>query len=100
MGRLDEIVNEQFARWVERGQGWKVWLYPVQPEPPFRPFAGFRLPRPDVEEDDGRKPGLFASLFERAEKALNAQPPVSPEPEESEPEAEPLSRDRLVELQT
>src|SRR5579862_5142413 len=99
MGRLDEIASEQFARWVERGQGWKVWPYPVQPAPPFRPFIGFQLPRPNVEEDDGRKPGLFASLFDRTERALNPEPPVIPEPYEVEPDAESLSRDQLVELQ-
>src|SRR5580704_3771092 len=99
MGRLDEIASEQFARWVERGQGWKVWPGPVSPEPPFRPFMGFRLPCLDVEDDDGRKPNLLASFFESVERSLNPKPPVIPECEEIEPEAEPLLRDPLIEFQ-
>lgn len=100
MGRLDEIVSEQYARWVERGQGWKVWPYPVLPEPPFRPFVGFRFPRPNVEEDDGRKRGLLASLLDLAHQKLNPKPPLIPELEQEEPEAEPFAREELVELQT
>jgi hypothetical protein len=100
VARLDEILSEQFARWEGRGRGWKVWPHPVPPEPPFRPFLGYRPPRTDPKFDDGRKPGLLASLFDRIHESLNPKPPIIPEPEEVEPEPEALERDRLVELQT
>lgn len=100
MGRLDEIASGQFSLWEKRGRGWKVWRYPVVPEPPFCPFSGFRLPRPNTEQDDGRKTGLLGSLFDRAEKALNPVPPVISEPEEGEPEPEAFERELPVELQT
>src|SRR5204862_3817701 len=76
MGHLDEIASEQFRRWEELGRGWQVWPYPVAPEPPFRPFFGFRIAPPDPEMDDGRKRGLLASLFDTMEKRLNPTPPA------------------------
>jgi hypothetical protein len=101
MGRLDLIISEQFARWEERGRGWQVWSHPVAPEPAYVPFTGFRLPRPDVEVDDGRRPGLLASLFDAIDRRINPKPPIIPEPpEEAEPEPECLERSALAELQT
>lgn len=98
MGRLDEIVSEQFARWEQRGRGWEVWPYPVAPEPAYSPFAGYRLPTPDPRKDDGRKPGLFASFFDSFEEKLNPKPPPLPPIEDEEPEAEEVRREPVVEL--
>ena len=101
MSRLDEITSEQFARWERRGRGWQVWPDPVAPEPPFRPFPGYSGSPPNLEVDDGRVPGLFASIFDRFEKALNPKRPAPvPEPEDEDPEPELLRREPLVELQT
>ena len=101
MGRLDDIVSAQFAQWEKRGRGWQVWPQPVAPEPAFLPFVGFRLPPPNLAVNDGRKPGFFASLFDRLERSVNPQPASAPpEAEPDEPEPEVLEREPLVELQT
>jgi hypothetical protein len=97
MGRLDETVSGQFAKWEMRGRGWQVWPYPVPPEPPFRPFR-FQLPRPNPEIDDGRKPTFLSSIFSGIEKTLNPKPPVLSEEPEVEPEPDILQREPLVEL--
>lgn len=100
MGALDDICSEQFLEWERRGRGWQVWPDPVTPEPPFRPFYGYRLPTPDPDNHEGRRGGFLASLFDRAERKLNGRP-ATPPVEEAEPEPEPdlLLRDELVEWQ-
>ncbi len=97
MGLVDEIVGEQFAKWEQRGRGWRVWPYPTEPEPPFRPFRGFVLPS-DPDVDDGRKPTFLASLFDNIHRQLNPRPPVIPECDE-EPEPNVLEREPCGELQ-
>ena len=92
MNRIHEQLSEQFRRWELRGRGWRVFEQPVFPEPPFVPFDGHYLPDAPIE-DDGRKRGLFSSLFRKTA----APPPIS-EPEE-EPEPTPLVRNILVEFQ-
>jgi len=98
MGRLDEIVSEQFTRWEQRGRGWQVWPYPVTPEPPFSPFVGFRLPPASPQSDDGRKPGMLASLFDSLHSRLEPKPPTLPPIEEDEPQPEALQRSSLITL--
>ena len=101
MGRIDDLVSEEFALWEQRGRGWKVWPEPVRPEPPFEEFTGYRLPRAQLESDDGRRPGLLASLFDALEKKLNPKPPVQDEePVEPEPTAseEPLTAEFVASL--
>ncbi len=102
MPLLDDIASEQFSRWEERGRGWKVWAYPVPPEPAFVPFHGFRLPQPNTEaHDDGRTPGLLATAFDAIERFLNPKlPPPAEEPEPEEPEPTLFRREPLIELQT
>jgi len=101
MGRIDELVSEEFARWEQRGRGWKVWPETVQPEPAFEEFTGYRLPQAQLERDDGRRPGLLASLFDSLEKKLNRQPPPLPD-ETVEPEpagsSEALASEFIVSL--
>src|SRR5207249_9358896 len=101
MGRLDELVSEQFAAWELRGRGWQVWPEPVRPEPPFREFTGYQLAQSHLEVDDGRRPGLLASLFDSLERRINPKPPVQQE-ETVEPEPvgsfEPLSGEFLASL--
>lgn len=97
MARIDEIVSEQFRDWEERGRGWRVYGHPVVPEPPFRPFTGYRLPQ---IEDDGRKPTFLNSLVGSIRNAL-APEIAEKAPAEDDDEAEPraLEREELVELQ-
>src|SRR5262245_4003915 len=84
MGRIDELVSAEFARWEQRGRGWRVWPEPIRPEPAFEEFEGYRLPQAQLEEDDGRRPGFLASLFDSLDKRINPRPPVLP-PETVEP---------------
>lgn len=102
MGRLDELVSAEFARWEQRGRGWQVWPEPVRPEPPFEEFAGYRIKQTSGElVDDGRKPGLLASFFDSLERKLTPPPsieheePVDPEPVVSE---EPLTVEFVASL--
>jgi hypothetical protein len=83
MGSLDERISEQFAAWEQRGRGWQVWPEPVLPEPPFQKFSGYQLAPTEVV-DDGRKPGLLASLFDSF-KASSKPPVIVEEQEEPEP---------------
>lgn len=101
MGRIDELVSAEFARWEQRGRGWRVWPEPVRPEPAFEEFTGYRLAQAQLEMDDGRKPGLLASLFDSLEKKVNPRPPplpqeiVAPEPAAS---LEPLTSEFVASL--
>jgi hypothetical protein len=101
MGRIDELVSAEFAAWEQRGRGWRVWPEPVRPEPPFREFTGYKLAQSKLEADDGRRPGLLASLFDSLEKRINPKPPLVQE-ETVEPEpvgrSEPLSAEFLASL--
>src|SRR6266852_3387107 len=101
MDNVDEQLSLQFHQWEQRGRGWQVFLNPVSPEPPFRPFYGHYLPEaPPI--DDGRHPTLFSSFIQNLSRKLRTQPELPaeiPEPED-EPEPETLTRDSLVELQT
>jgi hypothetical protein len=76
MGRIDETISAQFAAWEERGRGWQVWPEPVLPEPPFQEFTGYRLAPAQPVVDDGRQPGVLASLFDSLHKQLAPKPPV------------------------
>jgi type IV secretion system coupling TraD/TrwB family protein len=99
MGRIDELVSEQFAAWELRGRGWQVWPRPTTPEPPFRAFDGFHLPPPVPGSDDGRKPSRLASFFDRIERRLNPPQPSIQEPEIVESEPLVMERGPLIELQ-
>jgi hypothetical protein len=89
MGRIDERISEQFGAWERRGRGWQVWPEPVLPEPSFQEFTGYQLAPTEVV-DDGRKPGLLASLFDSLHARAAPKPPIivdereEPEPERSE----------------
>lgn len=101
MGKLDDLLTEQFSRWEQRGRGWQVHPHPVAPEPAFVPFTGYHAPATSPGADDGRKSSKLASFFERLEQRVNPQPPpLPPEPEPEKPEAPRLEREPLVELQT
>src|SRR5215212_2457074 len=88
MGRIDERISAQFAAWEKRGRGWQVWLEPILPEPPFQEFTGYRLASAEPVADDGRRPGVLASIFDSLHKQLAPKPPVIIE-EITEPEPRP-----------
>ena len=99
MALIDETVSEQFLRWERAGRGWQVWPFPVSPEPPFRPFPGYRFPDTPVA-DDGRRPTFFSSVIRMLSEVVAAPPaPVELETDEPEPEPEILEREELTELQ-
>ena len=56
-------ISRQFYEWERRGRGWQVYHFPVELEPPFRPFFYFE---PDDSQiiDDGRIPSFFSRLIE------------------------------------
>ena len=59
----EELLTAQFYAWEKRGRGWQVWDYPVELEPPFRPFY-FHGAAPSRVFDDARKPTFWSSLVE------------------------------------
>ena len=100
MARLDELVSQEFANWEQRGRGWQVWPEPVRPEPGFAEFTGYRLVSPSFP-DDGRKPGLIASLFDALQSAVHPQPPIVAEeiiPPEPVPSEQPLTAEFVASL--
>jgi len=87
-----ELLTAQFYDWEHRGRGWQVWGYPVELEPPFRPFL-FHYATPAAPGyDDARKPTVVGAFFEKLRDKLihpmqtpGYEPPLD-NPEEPEPE--------------
>lgn len=102
MAWVDAQLSRQFYAWEQAGRGFQVWPAPVAPEPPFRSFPGYALPKAPYPVDDGLRPTALSSWFRGLSQKLAPQaasPPSEPEPEqEEEPEPEPLRRGELVEL--
>src|SRR5260221_13558456 len=84
------LLTRQFYEWEARGCGWWLWNYPVEIEPPFRPFFGhYLLPGPVY--DDARKPTFLSSLADRIKEGFGLAAhagAVTPVADETEPEAE------------
>lgn len=99
---MSELLTRQFYDWEQRGRGWAVWPAPVDLEPPFRPFHGHFVQRPEV--DDGQFDtglSLFADSFKRLLGFRERRPEVLPIEEAPEPEPDVLKDPpRLVELHT
>jgi DNA helicase HerA-like ATPase len=62
---LAEDLTVNFYRWERRGRGWQVWDYPVELEPPFKPFYHYLTLPPRSAIDDGRKPTFLGSMWEK-----------------------------------
>ena len=89
-----------FYRWEERGRGWQVWPYPVELEPPFRPFIFHAPLSAGPVCDDARKPTRFSAWLERLTRRNSADTQVVHSDEEEEPELEPaVERGPFVEIQ-
>lgn len=54
---LSERLTWNFYAWERFGRGWKIWEYPVLPEPPFESFQHNDTPQKAI--DDGRKPSII-----------------------------------------
>lgn len=101
-----EQLTDQFYTWERRGRGWQVSPYPVEIEPPFRPFYVHEaLPPPRVILDDGRRSTVLSSWADRMRGLLRgdaASPTGTIEPsyDIEEPEPEPFDApDALTEIQ-
>jgi hypothetical protein len=82
----EERLTTQFYDWERRGRGWQLWGYPVELEPPFRPFF-YHYVEPGPAVDDSRKPSALGSFMDGIFRRNTA--PVPPAPVEREREADP-----------
>lgn len=96
-------LTKAFYDWERRGRGWQVWGFPVELEPPFRPFLGHCVPATQQPIDDARRPTLLSSIADRVRAWIEpthdkpTQPSVAPI-EEPEPE-EAYDTSPVVEVQ-
>src|ERR1017187_4565975 len=84
----EERLTAQFYDWERRGRGWQLWGYPVELEPPFRPFF-YHYVEPGPAVDDARKPTILSSLIDNILGRNSAPPPPAPFVEEREYDPEP-----------
>ena len=68
--RLIEGLTKNFYDWEQRGRGWNLWSFPVDPEPPFVPFY-YHVPPILAPLDDGRKPTFLSTFAEKLKKKIN-----------------------------
>lgn len=64
-----EQLTLNFYLWERRGRGWDVWDYPVNLEPPFKPFGFHSVQTSEIQFDDGRKPTFLSSLIDRLKES-------------------------------
>lgn len=78
-------LTQQFYTWELRGRGWHVWDVPVDPEPAFVPFFGYRPLFDGLECDDGRKHTLISGMIDwlhrRVMGSFRRQTPVEDDPD-------------------
>ena len=88
----EERLTAQFYDWERRGRGWQLWGYPVELEPPFRPFfCHYVESEPAV--DDSRKPTILSSFIDGILGRSSAPAPPAPFVEEGESDPEPFYED-------
>src|SRR5438309_5065252 len=91
---LPERLTEDFYRWELRGRGWQLWPYPVELEPPYRPFFFWSLLAPPRATDDAQRPTATSTFTGSLLNLLREPAPAAtPEPTEivfPEPELEPF----------
>ncbi|MEL6675626.1 MAG: type IV secretion system DNA-binding domain-containing protein [Bacteroidota bacterium] len=47
-------LSANFYTWEVRGRGWMEYAEPIYPEPPFLPFPGHRIVKPEIKDDTFR----------------------------------------------
>src|ERR1017187_4534088 len=95
----EERLTAQFYDWERRGRGWQLWSYPVELEPPFRPFF-YHYAEPGPAVDDARKPTALSSFVDTILGRRAAPPQSPPFVEERESDPEPYyDDDPLIEFQ-
>lgn len=62
-GSPAEQLTTNFYLWEQRGRGWQVWNFPVEPEPAFVQFSHICDLAPRYI-DDGRKPTFLSNIVE------------------------------------
>lgn len=91
----EELLTEQFFNWEKRGRGWQLYEFPVDLEPPYRPFTYHYAPT-GLVCDDARKPTLLSSFADGLKRLVTGTPKCSKEivlAEPEEPDPEPFSSD-------
>lgn len=66
----EESLTRQFYQWETRGRGWRLYPYPVELEPPFRPVYYFDDSQQNPV-DDGRVTTFFSRLLEGSRQSAN-----------------------------
>lgn len=85
----EERLTAQFYDWERRGRGWQIWNYPVELEPPFRPFF-YHYVEPGPAVDDARKPTALSSFVDGILGRHASPAPPVPFFEERESDPEPF----------
>ena len=87
----EEKLTEQFYSWELRGRGWQVYEFPVETEPPFRPFLGHYISVPPQSADDGRQETFLSSFIGKLRQRIDPEKtqPEEEAPQEAEDEPEP-----------
>jgi hypothetical protein len=80
-----EELTRAFYAWELRGRGWQLFPYPVQLEPPFRPFPGHGPPRGAAKDDSRRETSLSRLTRKLFGGGADAAPVEDEEPAEPEP---------------
>lgn len=76
MQTIAEHVTEQFYEWELRGRGHQLYDAPLEPEPPFIPFTGYRVDEYNAEAvDDGRQSTIASGLIEWCGSLFKKAPP-------------------------
>ncbi|HEX4007110.1 MAG TPA: type IV secretion system DNA-binding domain-containing protein [Acidobacteriaceae bacterium] len=88
----EERLTAQFYDWERRGRGWQLWSYPVEVEPPFRPFF-FHYVESGSAVDDARKPTALSFLIDGFRRRKSHAPAPPPFVEGTEPVPEPFYDD-------
>lgn len=98
MASIHDELSEQFTAFLRRGNGWAVHPHPVEPEPPFLEFSGYKL-KPVV--DDGRIPTAGSHLLSRISALFGNRPSPPQQPSKPPPELAPSEylREEIEEIQ-